>query len=135
MNKIIVPIDVSGGQFFVDLTVSANSKILEVDFKIDTGCNVVVLSRNTLKRFGIDVSQKALEKKKIPKTSIADNSMVHYRIVRNISLYSGRIFICEVPVICHTTRQTNNLLGVGVLHKFEKYAIQLKGETRMALFR
>jgi hypothetical protein len=47
-------------QIFVSLTIAANNANAEAFFKIDTGCNAVILSRKTLNDLGIDTTPKAL---------------------------------------------------------------------------
>jgi len=132
--SLILPIRLCNNQIFTDLTISANNKSISAEFKIDTGCNTVLLNHRVLNRLGIDTSKETLEKLPIARASIADGTTENYRHIGNIALYTGNKHICDVPVICHTSKETRNLLGTTVLHLFNKYSFQVKENTVLELY-
>ncbi|MDR2167747.1 MAG: retroviral-like aspartic protease family protein [Clostridiales bacterium] len=123
--KLPIHID-NSGQILVTLTVAANNRSIDVDFKLDTGCNSVVLSRETLEKLGVKTDAATMSKRAPIEASVADGSVVSFRQAGNVNLYSGRDGLGEIDVICHATHETRNLLGTSALHKFARYAINVK---------
>ena len=130
--KIPISID-SKNQIFATLRVVLNKASIDVRFKIDTGCNVVLLSRSTLADLGFATSHDTLLKLPIVQASVGDGSKTNFRQAGLVALYSGNLHISSVPVICHTTKNTRDLLGTSVLHKFSKYTIHVKGKMYLEL--
>jgi hypothetical protein len=130
--KIPIRIDASD-QIFTTLTAVHKKMSVDVYFKIDNGCNAVIIRRNTLKSLGFDTSPQALGKLPEVNAKLADGRAVNFRQVGEIVLIHGNCRICSVPVICHLTRQTNDLLGTSVLHKFASYMINTRGKTFLTL--
>ena len=56
--RISIIID-SNKQIKTSLKVAIKGRVTDVRFKLDTGCNSVLLSKDTLRQLGIDVSPEA----------------------------------------------------------------------------
>jgi len=130
--KIPIRID-ANNQIFTTLTAIHNKTPIDVYFKIDNGCNAVIIRRNTLKSLGFDTSVQSLNKLPVVNAKLADGRVTNFRQVGEILLIHNNCRICTVPVICHLTRQTNDLLGTSVLHKFGSYTISTRGKTYLTL--
>jgi hypothetical protein len=130
--KIPVMIDAKN-QVITTLNVAANNKQLDVVFKIDNGCNAVLMWRDSLKDLGFDVSQAALNKLPEIGATLGDGSVVNFRQIGEVVLIHKNCKICSVPVVCHTSKNTRNLLGTSVLHKFGSYMINTRGKTFLTL--
>jgi predicted aspartyl protease len=127
-KRIFIPARIdSFGQILIELRVLTGNVVADVLFKMDNGCNSVMLNHKTLRNFGINTSPKALEKYPVIGANIVDGSDANFRQIGNFSISYGKMHIATVPVICHAQRETRNLLGTSVLHKFSKYAVNVKG--------
>ena len=133
-SKLSLPVLIDArGQILTTLRVAIGKSTADVYFKIDTGCNVVLLSHSSLEELGIQTSADALRKLPPVSATIGDGSMADFRIVGDVNLFSGKTHICAVKAICHTTQKTRNLLGTSVLHKFSRYIVQVRGTTYLEL--
>jgi hypothetical protein len=103
-----------------------------VEFKIDTGCNSVVLSHKTLKRFGLAENDLS----KLPQiTGIQASGENHpYRKLGAVSLHQSKnTLICKTEAVCHATHETHDLIGTEVFMQFCKLAFNLSGNKYMEL--
>jgi predicted aspartyl protease len=126
----------SNSQWFVTIWVELQGKLEEVRFKVDTGCNAVVLSHNTLKMMGFSVNNADLAKLPQETGRLASGEKSEFRSLGEISLHSNKNrtgHICDVAAICHSTRKTNDLLGTAVFKQFFGVDFNLKGEKYMEL--
>ncbi|MDR2168191.1 MAG: hypothetical protein LBE35_10145 [Clostridiales bacterium] len=126
--KIPIIIDKQSNVIFVTLTVVINNKVADIPFKLDTGCNSVVLKHKTLQAFGIDTTSKAMRNKPSMPGRLADGTSSNFKQVGDIALYSNGNLLAKTGVICHATQETNNLLGTSVLHRYLSYKIQVGGD-------
>jgi len=121
-------------QWFARIWVFIGKEAVLVHFKIDTGCNSLVLSRKTLKKFGLTENDLA----KLPKTTgvQASGEKHHYRKLGTVSLrQSKNIHICNTESVCHATRETHDLIGTEVFMKFGGLAFNLTGNKYMELMK
>jgi predicted aspartyl protease len=125
-------------QWFVSVWVMLQGRTDEVIFKVDTGCNALVLSHNTLRKLGFSVSAEDLTKLPNMTGKHADGEKSSYKVLGKISLFSHenhKGYICETPAICHATRKTNDLIGTAVLKQFRKVDFNLTGNRYMELLK
>jgi len=104
-------------QWFVSAWVHVAGRSANVQFKVDTGCNALVLSHRTLRLLGITTTESELSK--LPEVSgeLASGTTDIFRKLGLVSLYHDNkqaTQIAQVPAICHTTRQTHDLFGTEV---------------------
>jgi predicted aspartyl protease len=133
--KIEISVD-SNDQWFATLAVVVAGKRVNVDFKIDTGCNALVLSRRTLQRLGIEADTQALSQLATTTGRLASGEKSEFKAIGNVSLIgadSRAMHICTAPAICHATRETNDLLGTKVLRQFKHVNFCLREEKYMEL--
>jgi len=126
----------NNNQWFVSAWVHVVGRNVNVQFKIDTGCNALVLSHRTLKLLGITTTETELSK--LPKISgeLASGTTDVFRKLGVVSLYHDNNQITQigiVPAICHATRQTHDLLGTEVLRLFDSVSFNLEGNKYMEL--
>jgi len=130
--KIPIYID-KNGQELTTLITAAGDRAIKTLFKIDSGCNAVLMRRGALQALGFDTSEQALSKLPNVGASLSDGSTTAFKQVGEIVLIHGTCRICTVPVICHATKDTRNLLGTSVLHKFASYKVSTRGKTFLEL--
>jgi len=126
----------SNHQWFVTMWVTLQGRKQEVRFKVDTGCNALVLSHGTLRRLGLSVSESDLAKLQSITGKHADGEKSNYKSLGEVSLFSHNSqvgHICNVPAICHATRKTNDLIGTAVLKQFCKVDFNLTDDKYMQL--
>ena len=129
-----IPIRIDeNGQEWVTLITAAENKSIKTLFKIDSGCNVVLMRRSALQALGFDTSMVALSRLPDVGASLSDGSVASFKQVGEIALIHGTCRICTVPVICHATKSTRNLLGTSVLHKFNSYKVTTRGKPFLTL--
>ena len=96
MIRVVLEVD-NFNQWFSSLYVLFNGVYRSVRFKIDTGCNALVLS--------------------------------HFKdIGRNVP-------VCGADAVCHSTRQTNDLLGTEVLRQFTDISFKLSDKKYLELMK
>jgi len=128
----------SNNQWFVSFWVELQGRMTEVRFKVDTGCNAVVLSHGTLMRLGFSSSSADLAKLPPETGRLASGEKSDFRSLGAISLHSEKNrsrHICDVNAICHATRKTNDLLGTAVFKQFFGVDFNLKSEKYMELLK
>ena len=128
----------SNHQWFVTIWVSVQGRTKSVDFKVDTGCNALVLSHGTLRRLGFSVSESDLVKLQSISGKHADGEKSNYKNLGEVSLFSHENHeghICDVQAICHAARKTNDLIGTAVLKQFCKVDFNLTGDKYMELLK
>jgi predicted aspartyl protease len=130
--QIPIRIDENGQELVTLITANGNVAIKTL-FKIDSGCNAVLMRRGSLQALGFDTSEAALNKLPDVGASLSDGSTAAFKQVGEIVLIHGQCRICAVPVICHATKNTRNLLGTSVLHKFNSYKISTRGRAFLEL--
>ena len=121
-------------QWFAHMWVIIGKKAVFVEFKVDTGCNAVVLSRKTLKKFGLD----EIDLCKLPKTSgIQASGENHpYRKLGAVSLHQSKTTpICKTEAVCHATHETHDLIGTEVFQQFAGVSFNLLGNKYMELLK
>ena len=133
--RIAMDID-QHNQWFISLFVLVNGVLKPVRFKIDTGCNALVLSHKTLQRLGKPTDTSTLSK--LPELSgkLASGEKNIFKKLGNVTLFQDSkqsVQICNANVICHATKQTNNLLGTEVLHQFAGVSFRIKGNKYLEL--
>ena len=107
-----------------------------VKFKIDTGCNTLVLSHSTLKSLGYSAKQADLSKLPPVKAALASGEEHMFRKLGAVSLFRDdkqAIQICKADSICHSTHETNDLLGTEVLRQFSGVSFDLTANKYMEL--
>jgi hypothetical protein len=116
-------------QWFVDITTVINNTDIVVAYKVDTGCNGLILSHATLKQFGISTTAESLANLKSAAASgIAED--IKLRELGEVTLYYDKLLIGTFRAYCHPTRETHDLLGSPVLQAFDKVGIDLKTEPK-----
>ena len=131
--KIDINID-SRNQWFASIWVLIGKKAILVEFKVDTGCNAVVLSRKTLKKLGLAESDLP----KLPKTSGIHVGGENHPYLKSgkISLHQSKNTpICKTEAVCHATHETHDLIGTEVFMKFCGLAFNLTGNKYMELIK
>jgi len=135
--RIEMSVDINH-QWFVTVWVTLQGRNQEVRFKVDTGCNALVLSHNALKKLGFSTSESDLSKLQSITGKLADGEKTNYKSLGEVSLFSGENregHICDVQAICHSIRKTNDLIGTAVLKQFCKVDFNLSGDTYMELLK
>jgi len=123
-------------QWFVYVWVSIGEKKTYVEFKIDTGCNALVLSHSTLSDLGFSIKEADLAKLSPMSGKLASGDIHTYRKLGAVSLYQNKgqmAQICKVDAICHSTRETHDLLGTEVFRQFSGVSFNLVGDRHMEL--
>jgi len=134
IDTLQIPIRIDGnGQELVTLITANENKSIRTLFKIDSGCNAVLMRRSALQALGFDTSEAALSKLPDVGASLSDGSTTAFKQVGEIILIHGTCRICTVPVICHASKNTRNLLGTSVLHRFNSYKISTRGKAFLEL--
>lgn len=120
----------TNNQWFVNLWVTLRGKSRRVCFKVDTGCNGLVLSHKTLETMGYSTAKTALAKLNDEIGILASGEKTTFKKLGLVSLNgsgSQHGQICSANAICHATRETNDLLGTEVLRQFSTVAFNLDG--------
>ena len=123
-------------QWFVDLWVALSGRMAQIRFKVDTGCNALVLSHNTLKKLGFFTGIENLAKLPAETGRLANGEISNFKNLGAILLFADKnqsTQICRVPAICHATRKTNDLLGTAVFKQFCKVDFNLTNDKYMEL--
>ncbi|MCL2223769.1 MAG: retropepsin-like domain-containing protein [Defluviitaleaceae bacterium] len=123
-------------QWFVPVWVLLNGQMRQVMFKVDTGCDSVILSHSTLKRLNISTEFTDLSKLLGETGRLASGKKSEFKNLGAVSLYSGKNqlgHICDVRAMCHATRKTNDLLGTSVLKQFGNVNFNLADGKYMEL--
>jgi len=126
----------SRNQWFVPLWVAIGGKGYRVLFKVDTGCNSLVLSHSTLKNMGFPAEEADLAKLPPMPGKLASGDIHTYRKLGAVSLYQNKgqtAQICRANAICHSTQQTHDLLGTEVFRQFSGVLFNLVGDRYMEL--
>jgi len=138
-DKIIIPMLIdSHNQWFVDCWILLNSKIKTVRFKVDTGCNALVLSHDTLERFGYSTHPTKLSKLSPMTGTLASGDKHVFRKIGVVSLYRDikrTVHICDAKSICHSSHETHDLLGTEVLRQFGGVTFSLDSKKFIELRR
>jgi hypothetical protein len=116
--------------------ISNRSKL--VRFKVDTGCNAVVLSHKTLKRLGCPTDSGALSKLPGVTGTQVSGDVQNFKMLGEISLFDDNrksIHICDTQAVCHETHETHDLLGTEALRKFRGVLFNLHGDKFMELLK
>jgi len=123
-------------QWFVYIWVAIGGKLKRVEFKADTGCNSLVLSHSTLEGMGFSVEKSDLSKLPPMPGKLASGDIHTYRKLGAVSLYQNKgqtAQICKVDAICHSTRETHDLLGTEVFRRFSGVSFNLVGDKYVEL--
>jgi predicted aspartyl protease len=126
----------SNHQWFATMWVMLQGRKQEVRFKVDTGCNALVLSHNTLKSLGLSVKSTDLSKLPNETAKLASGEISSFKKLGEVSLYmdkSQSVLICNAQAICHATRATNDLMGTEVFRQFSGVNFNLITEKYMEL--
>jgi len=123
-------------QWFVPVWVVIGKKKCRVEFKVDTGCNSLVISHSTLKSIGF--FKKETELLKLPPVSgvLASGDSHTFRDLGTILLCQDKaqsIHLCKADAICHSTHETHDLLGTEVFKQFNKIFFSLVGDKYIEL--
>ena len=114
-SKVSVKLEVDNhNQWFVSILIKIGNISKPVRFRVDTGCNAVVLSHSTLKKLGLDTSEANLAKLPEISGALASGNNHKFRKLGKVSLHKGNkqfTHICTAEAICHATHETNDLLG------------------------
>jgi hypothetical protein len=120
------------GQIYANILVAkkGDTSVLEVEFKIDNGCNIVLLNKDTLRDLGFDVTKEALSKLPNESASLAVGTVSNFKCVGMIVMATEtKKFICGVKVYCHANKTTRDLLGTSALHQFNEYNVKTGNTT------
>ena len=126
----------ANNQWFVFMWVALHRRRVEVRFKIDSGCNGLVLSHKTLKALGRPTSTSDLAKLNDVTGRLASGEKSLYKGLGVVALHLNKIqpdHICTANAICHATRETNDLLGTEVLRQFCGVNFNLADDKYMEL--
>ena len=99
----------------LDVRLRPDSACKPVDFKVDSGCNTVLLSHVSLKLLGMRTIQEELGRLPKKEANIATGEIRTFKSLGKVALSLGGVSIGEFDAICHPTRQTKDLLGSNVL--------------------
>jgi len=135
-DKINIRLQVDhNNQWFASIWVKIGTTTKLVRFKIDTGCNAVVLSHSTLESFGISTGTTSLSKLTTVPGTLASGVENIFKKLGKVSLYKNKqaLHICDIEAICHSTHETNDLLGTEVFRQFSGVLFNLVGDRYMEL--
>lgn len=125
-------------QWFVRMFVTIGGKGVPVTFKVDNGCNSLVLSHDTLGKLGVSINAADLEKLPSKTGRLASGEKHTFKGRGAVSLYrtgNQPVHICNAEAICRGTRETRDLLGTEVLSQFTDVHFRLSGNTYMELLK
>jgi len=138
-GNIIVELEVdTNDQWFAFLWVKIHTRPALVRFKIDTGCNALVLSHSTLAALGYSTAAGNLAKLSGATGRLASGEKSAFKNLGNVQLFLDKkqcIPICTAQAICHATHETNDLLGTKVLRQFCDIHFHLTGDKYMELLK
>jgi len=130
-DKINVKLRIdSNNQWFAVVVVKMGKRQAAVRFKIDTGCNALVLSHGTLERLGFSTENTNLLKLPGITGALASGDKHTFRKLGGVSLFlddTRTIHICDAEAICHSTHETHDLMGTEVLRQFSGVMFNLVG--------
>ena len=135
--KLDLEID-SCNQWFATLGVLRGGIIMPVSFKIDSGCNALILSHDTLRKFGCIINRTELSKLPAVSGAVVSGDMHMFRKLGSVSLFNDAkrsIHICDAQALCHATHETHDLLGTAVFQHFNSIAFKLTGKKYMELIK
>ena len=137
LNKVSVKLEVDNhNQWFTSILIKIGNVSKPVRFKIDTGCNAVVLSHSTLKKLGLDTSATNLARLPEIHGTVASGDEHKFKKLGKVSLHKGNkqlTHICDVEAICHASHETNDLLGTEAFRQFSGVTFALADNKRMEL--
>ena len=125
-------------QWFVSLWVCIGERRAYTEFKIDTGCNSLVLSHKTLNKLGLSTDNENLSKLISISGKLASGDTHTYKKLGAVLLFQDKgqtVQICKADAICHSTKETHDLLGTEVLRKFSNVSFGLNGDKYIELKR
>ena len=123
-------------QWFVNVWVAISGRNVFVRFKVDTGCNSLVLSHRTLNKLRISTDKADLSKLMPVPGKLASGDKHTFRKLGAVSLCQDKnqaVQICKADAICHSTHETHDLLGTEVLRQFSNVTFGLIGDKYMEL--
>jgi hypothetical protein len=125
------------GQWFVYASVQfkQGGKAKDVEFKVDSGANVILLSKSTLKKFGFDASADSLSKLPNSPATVGSGSEVVFKSLGKVRLYRGDLYIGNFKAICHPKRETHDLLGSNVLGMGVSLEFLFRKQANMSIVR
>jgi hypothetical protein len=126
----------SRNQWFVSMWVFLGKNKIRAEFKIDTGCNAMVLSQSTLKRLGCLTDESVLLGLPAVSGALANGEKHTFRKLGIVSLCQDKnqtTQICKAEAICHSTHETHDLLGTEVFRQFVGVTFNLTGNKYMEL--
>ncbi|MCL2357252.1 MAG: hypothetical protein FWC70_08875 [Defluviitaleaceae bacterium] len=128
----------SNKQWFVSMWVVKGGAKYRVEFKVDNGCNALVLSHDTMKKLGFSTAAADLEKLPNKTGRLASGEKHTFKNLGAVSLYrTGKqpVHICNAEAICRATHETNDLIGTEVLNQFTDVNFHLSGNKYMELLK
>jgi len=126
----------NNNQWFITAWVLIGNRKTPVTFKIDTGCNSLILSHRTLNKLGLSTDIATLAKLPPVSGKLASGDKHIYRKLGGVLLYQDKeqlSQICKANAICHSTHETHDLLGTEVLRQFSGVSFGLAGDKYMEL--
>jgi len=128
----------SNKQWFVSMWVVKGEMKYRVEFKVDNGCNALVLSHDTMKKLGFSIAPSDLGKLPDKTGRLASGEKHTFKNLGAVSLFrtgSQPAHVCNAEAICHATMETNDLLGTEVLNQFCGVNFWLTGNKYMELLK
>ena len=128
----------ASNQWFVSIWLSLHGRKAEVNFKVDNGCNGLVLSRKTLKALNYSIDNENIAKLQDVTGRLASGEKSSFKNLGTASLYTDKkqlIHICNANAICHATRETNDLMGTEVFKQFTDINLHLSDDKYMELLK
>jgi len=123
-------------QWFASVLVTMHGRTSTVEFKVDTGCNSLVLSHSTLKKLGIPTETEKLNKLPDESVRLASGEKSPFKRLGEVALHHANgNYICRAPAICHATRKTNDLMGTVVFRQFTGVNFSLAAAKYMELMK
>jgi len=126
----------NNNQWFISAWVHVAGRKAYAQFKIDTGCNTLILSHRTLKLLGITTDEAELSKLPEVPGALASGATDIFRKLGAVALFHDNkqtVKIGTITAMCHASRQTHDLLGTEVLGLFDGVFFKLKGKKHMEL--
>ncbi|MCL2171477.1 MAG: hypothetical protein FWB71_04930 [Defluviitaleaceae bacterium] len=126
----------ANNQWFVTVWVVFQNRKYRVHFKVDTGCNGLVLSHTTLMGMGFSTTETSLAKLPVITGRLASGDKSQFKKLGAVSLFQDKaqnIQVCKVDAICHSTHETHDLIGTEVLRQFSNVSFGLIGDKYMEL--
>ena len=123
-------------QWFVTAWVFVGNRKVPVAFKVDTGCNSLILSHRTLNKLGVSTTETDLAKFSALPGKLASGDKHVFRKLGAVSLFQDKnktVQICRADAICHSTQETHDLLGTEIFRQFNGVEFGLIDEKYMEL--